>query len=374
MKLTWFASLVLAVAIPAAAVGPDAVAKTDRSLWPEVLDSAAAYNRASRAEILVFAAALAEVSEQDEAKLKTQLRIKSLDLASVKRVRDRLLGILAENLKAASKTCTAGELFCSAGDSRTVLAEAGRALDARLPAEFRPWLENARRFHYLYASELIRLAALFPKVSSEIDTFHAEERQGFELADGHFLLTFDDGPSKKAGNTDVLLSLLSQNSLHATFYVLGEKLQERKQSQGAAALQSLYENQCLALHGWQHQSHEKWSAWQTSVLDTQRLSKEIFASAYRPYFRPPYGQRRSDSGDFFKANGLKVALWNIDSQDWNSNVSGADAAQRVLTLMLVWRRGVVLFHDVHSKAQTAVPWLLAQTRAAGISWDDCRQY
>ncbi len=77
---------------------------------------------------------------------------------------------------------------------------------------------------------------------------------------------------------------------------------------------------------------------------------------------------------FFASNNLKVALWNIDSQDWNAKISNSEAAQRVLTLMLLWRRGVILFHDVHEKSAVAVPWIIEQTRSSGIVWDDCHKY
>jgi peptidoglycan/xylan/chitin deacetylase (PgdA/CDA1 family) len=158
------------------------------------------------------------------------------------------------------------------------------------------------------------------------------------------------------------------------FYLLGERLKQRLQSDNATALQKMYDGQCIALHGWAHQSHQKWDNWQNSILDTQQLVKSTWPTAYRPYFRPPYGQRRSDSGQFFVQNDLTVALWNIDSQDWNAKVSDLEAAQRVVTLMLLWRSGVILFHDVHTKAVNAVPWIVSETGQTTITWDDCRQY
>lgn len=374
MQSTLLAVVILASAPISWAAGPDTVARADRSLWPEALDSSSAYNRASRAEILAFAAALKDVSELNEADLRDELRIKSVDSASVKRVRDRLASVVLDNLKAASKGCAPRELMCETIDSRDALFERGRTLEAHLPSSFRPWLDGARKFHRRYAGELIRLAALFPKVSSEIEAFSGIELTGVELPDGHFLLTFDDGPSNPGGNTDALLEVLSKNAIHGTFYLLGERLQERKKTQSADAMQSIYDGQCLALHGWRHESHERWPQWQASVVDTQWLIKDTFPTLYRPYFRPPYGQRRRDSASFFNDNGLRVALWNIDSQDWNAKVTAADAGQRVLTLMMVWRRGVILFHDIHAKAQVAVPWLISQTRAADITWVDCRRY
>ena len=82
-------------------------------------------------------------------------------------------------------------------------------------------------------------------------------------------------------------------------------------------------------------------------------------------------ERTADSGAFFAANHIRVMLWNIDSQDWNRKISAEQARQRVLSLMLLWRHGVILFHDIHPKAKVAIPWLLEQTRASGVQWVDC---
>lgn len=356
------------------AAGPEAVAVSDRSLWPDAMDSPAGFDRASRAEILVFAAIIADATDRNEEALKSELRINSVDMTSVARIRDRLLDNLFKNYQNASKRCSAAEPFCAALSSRGSLTEAGKALPGNLPDRYRSWFGNAQLFHRRYANELIRLAALFPKVTSEIDTFTASERNGAELADKHFLLTFDDGPTNDKGNTDLLLKMLAQHKVNGLFFVLGERLKARSQAQSSVPLPELYKGQCVALHGWKHQSHQKWDQWQTSILDTQRLVKDVLPQNYRPYFRPPYGQRRSDSEDFFHENGLTVSFWNIDSQDWSAKASSDEVKQRVLTLMLLWRHGVILFHDIHAKAQTALPWLLAQTNASGVSWENCHSY
>jgi peptidoglycan/xylan/chitin deacetylase (PgdA/CDA1 family) len=292
----------------------------------------------------------------------------------VTKVRERLLNRMRANFQAASASCVAGDMLCAPLPTVPAMLEAGRTLSEHLPAQYQAWYGNAATFHRLYAGELVRLAALFPKVSSEIDTFIATERMGTELPDGHFLWTFDDGPSKPAGTTDALLPVLEQNRIHAMFYVLGERLSARLKSDTPAALQKSYDGQCVGMHGWTHDSHQRMPQWQASVLDTQHLVQQTWPAAYRPYFRPPYGQRLPDSGAFFSEKGLTVALWNIDSQDWNAHVSERDAAQRVLTLMLTWRSGVILFHDIHTKAVGALPWIVAQTRQSGVSWDDCRRY
>ncbi len=372
MRVFFFALLLIAT--QALAAGPQTVAKSDRSLWPEAIDLQSAFDRASRAEMLVFAAALNEASSLDKAALKERFHIKSASTATVAKIRNRLMAVLVENMKVAHRSCAEGEPFCEQADSASAMIVAGTAIAAHVPAKYRPWLENAQKFHSAYAQELVRLAALFPTVSSEADTYNDNERNGFELPDGHFLMTFDDGPTIKDGNTDKLLPILAQNNIHALFFLLGDKLQDRLATQDADSLQQLYTGQCVGLHGWHHFSHQKWKDWQSSVLDTQQLAESTLPQVYRPYFRPPYGQRRSDSGKFFKANKLTVALWNMDSVDWNAAVSPEDDANRVLTLMLLWRRGVVLMHDIQPKAEIAVPWILKNTQGSGIVWDDCHGY
>jgi peptidoglycan/xylan/chitin deacetylase (PgdA/CDA1 family) len=369
------ALLCLAFCASLSAAGPDVVAFANRSLWPETLDSSMSFDRASRAEILVFSAMLDEAAELDHAALLAQLHTRQLNSISVDLVRNRLSANLFANWQAASASCSdRAEQFCYKINSTVELVAAGKELAKTLPAPYRGWLENARKFHADYVRELLRLAALFPNTSSEIGTFSPLERTGFELADRHFLLTFDDGPSERNGNTDSLLAALPKSGPHAMFYMLGERLQARLLQDDPKALANLFQGHCAAMHGWRHQSHAKWEKWQSSVTDTRDLVKITFPGQYRPWFRPPFGQRREDSGEFFAKSGVQVALWNIDSQDWNNRMGGAAAAQRVLTLMLLWRRGVILFHDIHPKALTAVPWLIEQTRHSGVIWADCREY
>lgn len=70
---------------------------------------------------------------------------------------------------------------------------------------------------------------------------------------------------------------------------------------------------------------------------------------------------------------LRVSLWDIDAQD-DSALSAEASAQRVVTLMLLWRKGVIQLHDSLPKAQPAVDWLLHNTVQSGIGWEDCRDY
>lgn len=358
----------------ALAAGPAVFATLDRTLWPEPLHSQAAFDTASRAEILIFAQALQASEGFDEAGWKARLGLKSANLQSLVEVRERFWQRLLENYRLARQSCVPTSDFCPQAEDITTLREQARQLVVAPNSAYFAWAEASQRFHSGYLNEQMRLAALFPRISSEIALFSSQERNGDELADMQFLLTFDDGPTASGGSSDTLAAWLRQQGINGTFYVLGSNLQQRLQKTSSAGLSQLYAGQCVASHGWEHKSHATWGDWQGSVSRTRELLQRELPQQYVPLFRPPYGQRLSDSQGFFANEGLQVALWQIDSQDWSSKLSTDAAGQRVLTLMLLWRRGVLLFHDIHGKARVALPWVLQATQGVPVNWLDCRRY
>lgn len=363
--------LLMSASFANAAPGPAVVASADRALWPQALNSPAAFDRASRAEILAFAHELALSESVDDATLAVRLNVEKVDRASVDKIRGRYWRRLSDNYRLAMRGCREREAFCEPAADVAALRKLALAFDAAPDAAYSSWRGDAARFHRIYLDELLRLAALFPRVSSEIDTYGPDEIDGSELPDRRFLLTFDDGPSAVGGNTDKLIGMLREQKLDATFFVMGHSLRQRMKS---AAPAQTYAGMCVASHGWEHQSHSRWPQWQDSVIRSSALIKSETGPSYVPLFRPPYGQRRSDSGAFFREQGLRVVLWGLDSQDWNAKMSATQVRNRLLSLMLLWRHGTVLFHDVHDKARVAVPWLLKQTRGAGVEWVDCKSY
>lgn len=371
----WRNAALLAVSLLAAnahAAGPRSMALMDRSGWPEAVTAPAAFDTASRAEILMFARTLLASENLDETALQAQLGVKRVNMASVEAVRQRFWAQLLRNYQLAQASCSAAAPFCPPINSAGALRQ--QASELAIPAQYATWATASAAFHQHYLNEQLRLAALFPAISSEIATFSAIERNGDELADRQFLLTFDDGPTVKPGNSERLLAALAEQNLSGIFYVLGSNFQARLQHSSAEALQRLYAGQCVGLHGWEHKSHAQWADWQQSVTRTQALVQQTLPESYVPWFRPPYAERRPDSAAFFQQQGLNVGLWNIDSQDWSSKVSTSAAGQRVLTLMLLWRHGTILFHDIHSKAPVAVPWLVQATQGSGVTWQTCHAY
>jgi peptidoglycan/xylan/chitin deacetylase (PgdA/CDA1 family) len=341
-----------------------------RRLWTESVNTQIGFDRASRAAILFYAL---ELDAQKTAENKTFNR------PSVNKWLNKELNLAQQNYQFAAKTCRSNDWTCTnpTTDSDDFVA---KARSSRIPADFDSWQENIAEFMGIYVAEQIHLAQVFPTTSSEIDMFNDNEWNGDRTGDRKFFLTFDDGPTASGGDTDKVLEILAAQKKSAVFFVLGRSFANRQKTNGAAALAELYKGQCVGAHGWEHLSHEKRSKyavesrWQSSVTDTIALLKNSFddTSIFLPLFRPPYGQRKSDSGAFFQKEGLRVALWNMDSQDWNARIQIEDIINRMEILMLIKRRGVLLFHDIHPKAQKAVPVIIAEFGSA-VEWGDCHQ-
>ncbi|KPX74699.1 MULTISPECIES: polysaccharide deacetylase family protein [Pseudomonas syringae group] len=348
------------------------IATIDRSVWPERLETPALFDVASRAEILAFAHELSLSEKLGEEGLKQRLGLRFVNVPSLNVVRHRLWLRLLENYQNAQKSCEEDANFCVLVEDMEQLRQRADEYQVSNDSFYAGWARPSAAFHQRYLNELLFMAALFPQTSSEIERYNSDEMSGDEMPDRTFMLNFESGPSPADGGTDWLADFMRQQKMTATFFVLGKSLQERLDSTSVANLQALYRQQCVGIQGWEYRSHSQWLDWQDSVQRSAALVQHVLADNFVPLFRPPYGHRRADSGDFFRAQHLRVSLWNIDAEDDNGRLTAEQIQDRVLTLMLLWRKGTVAFHDVANKAQSALPLLLANTAQSELIWEDCR--
>ena len=350
------------------------IATLDRSVWPEALESPQLFDVASRAQILSFAHQLLESENLSDVQLADRLGLRQLNMQTVNVVRTRLWTRLFDNWKAAEKTCETDASFCVLVDDVPMLRQRAAEYKVADDSFYARWAAPADAFSQRYLNELLRMAALFPQTSSEVERYNSDELSCEEMPDRTFLLNFESGPTVADGATDWLADFMRQQKINATFFVLGKNLQNRLEGSSPQALQTLYRRQCVGVQGWEYRSHAHWNDWQDSIERSAALVQQTLPDNFVPLFRPPYGHRRADSAPFFREQQLRVSLWNIDSQDATGRLSAEQAANRVLTLMLLWRRGNIVFHDSTDKAQQAVPWLMANTAQSGIVWEDCHIY
>lgn len=369
------AALVLSLSAAAIAAGPGQVATLSRSSWPVAFRSEAEFDQASRVALLSYAQVLIASDTMAAASMKQSFGIKSFDSAFFQGWKQGTWERLRVNFNLASRQAASGPAFFGHDLDGARFRSAAGSFTAGLPEDWRPLLPALRDFWTAYFREQGRLAALFPKVSSEIAVFDSTEIQGYDLEDRRFLLTFDDGPTRKGGTTDTLLAALRKRHLTAVFFVLGDHLDARLRSAGLAEVRGLFQGMNTQLHGLTHVSHAKLTDWRMQVLSLHARVDSVLGTPPGSgfFFRPPYGQRIERAAlQLAEAKG-RIMLWNIDSQDWNAKVSGEEAAGRCLALMLLWRRGILLFHDIHPKAQVAVPLLYDWLKHGGIVWMDANQ-
>ncbi len=345
------------------------VAKIDRSLWPENLNSVENFDYASKMQILVYAKCFLEIQNLNNVEeIKAKYNIKSANVNSFSTWKKEQTQLILQNLHAVkSQTVLDKTVAINKNCTWQDVVKATEKLDNSIPANLKLWYSNATDFSRQYVNELARLAFLFPKTSSEILTLASNEITGSKYADKEFLLTFDDGPTKENGNTDKLIFTLKSLKINGMFFVLGEQLQNRINATSTEKLNKLYSNNKLESHGKIHKSHQYLETWQESIDYTFGKIKTVTDSKNsRSYFRPPYGQRTEKVANYLNSINASVLLWNIDSQDWNSKINASEVSDRVITLMLLWRKGVVLFHDIHPKANEALPVMAKSLNGSGV--------
>lgn len=223
-----------------------------------------------------------------------------------------------------------------------------------------------RAFHTAYVAELVRLATLWPRTTSEIAIWGPHETIGADLPDRTFLLTFDDGPDPST--TARIVAQLRTSGASGIFFTLGDKLAALPGPQRA----QLYAGMCLASHGATHdridRAPDRLPAVLQSLADLDHVALTMGGTALR-MFRPPFGLRTEVQSAALARERIAIVLWTIDSQDWKLQDAGAIAA-RLERLMHLWRRGIVLFHDIYPSTADALRATLDSTRGR-VTWLPC---
>lgn len=368
------AAVVLVPRLSRKAKAPRPTAVSTRALWPYPLSDRHGFDLASRLEILAGVQALAQIEQEH---LPTFLSVESVNDSSVATWKARTRAVLTANFAAASAGCAEGtDLACVETPLATSdLERLARSFQTRLPDALRSWHQDANAFHRTYYYEQLWRAALFPARTTEMLTFDDSEITGFELPDRKFLLSFDDGPTPANGTTDALVAALARAKVNGVFFALGDALGARIAATSTDDVRALYAADCVASHSRTHEAIDVTVDWQDSAAFTDDLLRRTFpALADRPMmWRPPFGRRTPDAARIMSTKNTRVVLWNMDSEDWNPKMDAARITDRMISLMLLWRRGILLFHDVHAKATAVVP-ALVQTFGNAVSWQDCHAF
>jgi peptidoglycan-N-acetylglucosamine deacetylase len=172
-------------------------------------------------------------------------------------------------------------------------------------------------------------------------------------------LTFDDGPDPRG--TPAVLDALARAGVHATFFVLGERVEREP-----ALLERVIEaGHDVQVHGHAHLRHIEHD--RTRIADD--LGEALRAlephGVHPTLWRLPYGEPAAFSAGIAAAHNLEIVRWTVDSHDWR----GDDAGTMLAALEPELKDGaVVLMHDGRDARETAalIGPLVHAVRAKGL--------
>jgi peptidoglycan/xylan/chitin deacetylase (PgdA/CDA1 family) len=180
--------------------------------------------------------------------------------------------------------------------------------------------------------------------------------------DGPYIaMTFDDGPH--AQNTPRLLDMLKQRKIHATFFFVGQCVQENPE----IVKRIVAEGHEIGNHSWSHPDLAKMSdsAVQNEIQKTQDAIQQACGQTAK-IMRPPYGaftarQRNWAHGTW----GFQIILWDVDPLDWK--VRNSEHVKMEI-LKQTTQGSIILSHDIHKTTVDAMPETLDALLAKGFKF------
>jgi peptidoglycan/xylan/chitin deacetylase (PgdA/CDA1 family) len=153
-------------------------------------------------------------------------------------------------------------------------------------------------------------------------------------------LTIDDGPS--GYYTPLVLKILAQYKVHATFCMVGNRVVANA-SNKAAAREVHAQGHVIAAHTWSHPHLPQLSASAAREEISSGIKAIEDVTGTRPtIFRAPFGEWTNSVLNYCEAEWLSALQWSVDPRDWfDPGVSSI-----VRTVLSQTRTGsIILEHD-----------------------------
>lgn len=158
--------------------GPSQMAKSDRSLWVYPINSPQSFDFASKMEMLIFIAQLDEVEQYSQEQFLQYTHLKNVDMQSIHSYIQQTKEKMVKNFQNALLRAKEDYLPIPSVFTWESLVKLSEYAKNNLPKELEVWRVNAEEFYQKYLYEQIRLAGLFPKITSEILLLDGIEKMG----------------------------------------------------------------------------------------------------------------------------------------------------------------------------------------------------
>jgi peptidoglycan/xylan/chitin deacetylase (PgdA/CDA1 family) len=161
---------------------------------------------------------------------------------------------------------------------------------------------------------------------------------------GYLALTFDDGPRRET--TGLLLDGLSRRGVHATFFVIGTRLEGRED----LLRRMVEEGHQVGIHSFNHKVLSGLSKTQLAA-EVDGLARALFDLLGQREFmlRPPYGM--TDAA-LRRSTPYPIILWSVDPEDWSDH----NVERQVAAVVSRVKDGdIILLHDIYyASVETAL--------------------
>jgi peptidoglycan-N-acetylglucosamine deacetylase len=175
-------------------------------------------------------------------------------------------------------------------------------------------------------------------------------------------LTFDNGPNPEV--TPHVLDTLRRHGIQSTFFVVGEKMRDRRN----LAERAHAEGHWIGNHTYNHIVPLGMSAEQGIAVSEIARTQELIGDLAHPrrFFRPFGGgglldQRllNREALDYLRKNAYTCVLWNVIPQDW---VHPETWVERALELSFAQPHALVVLHDLPTGAMSDLDRFIAAAK------------
>lgn len=169
-------------------------------------------------------------------------------------------------------------------------------------------------------------------------------------------LTFDDGPGKY---TKELVDILVKNNIKASFFMIGENIQNYKSS-----VKYAYENGMeICNHTQGHKNLKTLSKDEINeeINDVDNMLESIIGQKSK-YYRSPGGNQNET---VLKTIDKPCILWNVDTRDWESRDTEKIVKK---TIDEVDNGDIILMHEIYKTSIDAVQPIIDELKKQGYEF------
>lgn len=210
-----------------------------------------------------------------------------------------------------------------------------------------------RRKHVIVTLLLLSLYCGI-KLVQQKDIVLATSVNAMVARENYVAITFDDGPQYKT--TMQLLDGLRERDVTATFFLVGEKIEERKE-----VVQRMQEDgHLIGNHTYSHIDLNSVSIDKAleEINKTNQLIYDI-TGVMPAYIRPPFGNWSSRMEEKIS---MTPVLWTVDPCDWNTKNVG----NVVDCVVKNTKNGdIILMHDIYETSVVAALEIVDRLKAQG---------